>query len=59
MDTLSEAEVRALHEALDDECRAWAPYDQVIADFGAVQPFVNIRDAEVRHAQALAALFER
>lgn len=59
MDALTDAEIRLLHEALDDEHRAWATYDQVIADFGPVQPFVNIRDAEARHAQALAALFER
>lgn len=59
MGPLTDAEVRLLHEALDDEYRAWATYDQVIADFGAVRPFVHIRDAEARHAAALAALFER
>lgn len=59
MDALTDAERRVLHEALDDEYRAWATYDQVISDFGPVQPFVNIRDAEARHGEALAALFER
>jgi hypothetical protein len=34
----SDTEIAALHEALDDEYRAWATYDQVIADHGAVQP---------------------
>ncbi len=56
---LSTAEVEALLEALDDEYRAWATYDQVIADFGPERPFINIRDAEARHIQALLPLFER
>lgn len=59
MDTLSEPEIRALHEALDDEYHAWSIYDQVIRDFGEVPPFINIRDAEARHAEALSALFAR
>ena len=29
-------EIEALHDALDDEYKAWATYDQVITDFGAV-----------------------
>jgi hypothetical protein len=58
MMTLDETEARALSEALDDEYRAWAIYDQVIRDFGAVRPFINIRDAEARHIAALIALFE-
>lgn len=56
---LSPTEVRALEEALDDEYQAWSTYDQVIADFGEVRPFANIRDAEARHIGALLALFER
>lgn len=59
MPGLSDAEVAALHEALEDEYRAWATYDQVIADFGSVRPFVNIRDAEARHIEALATVFAR
>ena len=59
MPTLDETEVRALHEALDDEYRAWATYDQVIADFGEVRPFSNIREAEARHIEALRTLFLR
>ncbi len=38
MNTLTDAEIRALDEALDDEYQAWATYDQVIADFGEVAP---------------------
>jgi len=59
MNMLTETEIRALNEALDDEYRAWATYDQVIADFGDVPPFNNIRDAEARHTEALCALFAR
>ena len=36
MDRLTEHEIEALREALDDEYHAWATYDQVIADFGEV-----------------------
>jgi hypothetical protein len=59
VDTLTDAEVQILHEALDDEYHAWAAYDQVIADFGEVRQFINIREAEARHIQALLPLFER
>jgi hypothetical protein len=59
MDELTDLETRVLHEALDDEYRSWATYDQVIADFGEVRPFINIREAEARHIQALLGLFER
>ena len=59
MTQLEGAEIRALYEALDDEYRAWTTYDQVIADFGEVRPFSNIREAEARHIEALRALFDR
>jgi hypothetical protein len=59
MNGLGQDEVRALQEALDDEYMAWSTYGQVIADFGEVRPFTNIRDAEARHIEALAALFAR
>jgi len=59
MSLLTESEINALNEALDDEYHAWATYDQVIADFGEVPPFSNIREAEARHIGALYALFER
>ncbi|HSQ69280.1 MAG TPA: hypothetical protein VLM41_04290 [Steroidobacteraceae bacterium] len=57
MTELNGTERRALEEALDDEYRAWATYDQVIADFGQVRPFSNIREAEARHIEALQRLF--
>ena len=59
MEPLTEEEIRVLHEALDDEHRSWATYDQVIRDFGEVRPFSNIREAEARHMEALITLFVR
>lgn len=59
MNPLSDAEIHALNEALDDEYHAFATYEQVIADFGAVPPFSNIREAEARHIEALCSLFAR
>ena len=58
MAELNKTEVDALYEALEDEYRAWATYDQVISDFGEVRPFINIRDAEARHIQALFSLLD-
>ena len=57
MSLLNESEIKALHEALDDEYRAFATYEQVIADFGEVRPFTNIRNAEARHIRALYRVF--
>jgi hypothetical protein len=59
MSELNETEIRALDEALDDEYRAWATYNQVIHDFGEVPPFTNILGAEERHIDALHSLFVR
>ena len=59
MSVLSETEQQSLRDALDDEHRAWATYDQVLRDFGPVRPFTNIREAEARHIGALTRLFER
>jgi hypothetical protein len=39
MNALTRTEIRALNEALNDECRGWATYDQLIADFGEETPF--------------------
>lgn len=59
MNNLTITEIRALYEALDDEYRSFATYDQVLADFGEVRPFSNIREAESRHIDALCGLFAR
>jgi hypothetical protein len=56
---LSDSEIEALHIALEDEYKAWTVYDQVIAGFGQVRPFTNIRRAEENHIAALVALFQR
>ena len=52
---LSETEAEALLAALDDEYKAWATYEQVIDDFGAVQPFTSVQRAEENHIAALVA----
>ena len=57
-EALAPEEIRALEEALDDEHKAWAIYDQVVRAFGPVRPFVNFRDAEARHVSALERLYE-
>ncbi len=57
MEPLTDPEVNALLEALDDEYKAVATYEQVIADFGPIRPFVNIIEAERRHIEALRGLF--
>lgn len=51
--------IAALSEALQDEYRALASYQAVIEKFGPVRPFVNIVEAEARHADALLRQFER
>jgi hypothetical protein len=56
---LSPAEIEALGLALNDEYRAWATYDQVIIDLGAIPPFTKIVPAEQTHIDALVALFVR
>jgi len=59
MSELTAAEIQTLQEALDDEYKAWATYDQVLTDFGEVRPFTNIREAEARHIEAVCGLFRR
>jgi hypothetical protein len=59
MQNLSTTEIQGLLDALDDEYKARTTYAQVIHDFGAVRPFVNIVEAEQRHIDALLDLCER
>ena len=56
---LTVAEIEAMNQILQDEYHAWAVYDQVIADFGEIAPFVQIQEAEARHAAAVERLFSR
>ncbi|MEQ8651464.1 MAG: DUF2202 domain-containing protein [Kiloniellales bacterium] len=53
------ATIAALKEALEDEYKARATYRKVIERFGPVRPFINIVEAEDRHAKALLRLLER
>jgi rubrerythrin len=42
-----------LLDALDDERKAKATYSAVIEKFGEIRPFINIVEAEGRHAEAI------
>ena len=55
---ISAQELKALADALADEYMAHETYTQVIRDFGEIQPFSNILEAEARHVAALVTLFE-
>jgi hypothetical protein len=56
---ISPALPQALAMALDDEYRARATYQAVIAYHGPVTPFSNIVQAEQRHIDALTPMFDR
>lgn len=56
---MNDATVAALTEALDDEYKARATYNKVIEVFGPIRPFINIVEAEDRHATALLRQFDR
>lgn len=56
--TLSATTAEALDVAIDDEYKARATYDAVIAKFGPVMPFSNIRNAETKHIVALVQLYD-
>jgi rubrerythrin len=45
--------------ALQDEYLAQARYNNIIGTFGNIRTFVQIREAELRHINALLPLFER
>lgn len=48
----------AVDAAIQDEYRAELIYEKVLDDYGPVRPFSNIVNAEVRHSEALARLYE-
>jgi hypothetical protein len=50
---------KALTYAIQDEYLAQARYDSVIAKFGSIQPFIQIKSAEQRHISALLTLFKK
>ncbi|MDX5476668.1 MAG: DUF2202 domain-containing protein [Bacillaceae bacterium] len=45
--------------ALQDEYLAQARYDNIIVNFENIRTFVQIKESELRHIQALLPLFER
>ena len=53
---LKREEIEGLLRALNDEYLAAATYEQVNRDFNDPRPFVNIVEAEKRHAERLKAL---
>lgn len=55
---LKKEEIEGLLLALNDEYLATAIYEQVNKDFNDPRPFVNIVEAEKRHAARLKSLFE-
>lgn len=57
-DELNEEAINALGRALDDEYKARTTYDVVMAEFGEVRPFVNIREAEQKHIDSLLGLYD-
>lgn len=56
---LSKDEVNGLLLALNDEYMALATYQQINKDFDNPRPFINIEQAESRHAEKLKGLFEK
>jgi len=48
---------QVLRIAIYDEFHAYETYNQVVTRFGPVKPFMNIREAEIRHCAALTPLF--
>lgn len=49
----------ALNEAIQDEYKAMLFYQKTIDKFGQVMPYINIVDAEVKHQESLAKLFQK
>jgi hypothetical protein len=49
----------AVMVALNDKYKARSTHNEVIADLGAVRPFVNIQKAEENHVTALEGLLDR
>lgn len=55
---LKKEEIEGLLLALNDEYMAFATYTQINKDFNDPRPFINIQQAEARHADRLKVLFE-
>ena len=59
MKPLTRQDTGALRKVFNDTRSALVKYDQIIRDFGPMQPFPVLRDVEARHIKALEALFVR
>lgn len=56
---LKKEEIDGLLLALNDEYMAWATYDRINKDFKNPRPFINIQQAEARHAERLQSLMKK
>lgn len=56
---LPENVVIALNDAIQDEYKARATYEAVIAKFGSIRPFIMIKGAEERHIASLKSIFDK
>lgn len=56
---LTDDVIAAMTAGLMDEYNAYAIYEGVIAQFGAIAPFINIQQAEAQHIAAWEYLFDR
>lgn len=59
VDTLPDTVETALISALDDEYKALATYEAVMAEHGNIRPFIMIARAEQRHITSLLGLFDK
>lgn len=57
VEDISQAELDALNQTINDEYKARAIYSKVIAKFGDIKPFSNIINAETTHASELTQLY--
>lgn len=56
---LSAAAQQALDEAINDEYKALATYQAVIAKFGSTRPFSMIKGAEEQHITSLKVIYDK
>jgi hypothetical protein len=59
LEPISEEALALMQEAIQDEYRSHTIYQQVVADFGEVLPFLHTMEAELRHAAALERLYRQ
>lgn len=56
---LSDTSKTSLNKALDDEYKAQATYEAIMAKLGNIRPFIMIIRAEEQHISSLKALFDK